>query len=91
MEESRLEKLLKDQIEFRGGLCLKFVSPGWGGAPDRIVIRRGRVVFVEMKAPGEKPTPLQHKRHSQIEQRGIPVVVLRSEEEVQRFVEEYCL
>lgn len=46
--ESRLVKLVKR----RGGLCLKWVCPGWAGVPDRIVLLpRGRVVFVELKRP----------------------------------------
>ena len=39
-------------IKQHGGLCLKWVCPGWVGVPDRIVLLpKGRVVFVELKRP----------------------------------------
>jgi len=39
-----------------GHVCLKFVSPGFPGVPDRLVITaKGRVLFLEFKAPGQKP------------------------------------
>ena len=43
-----------------GGICPKLVSPGFDGMPDRMVLLpNGRIGFVEVKAPGEKPRPLQ--------------------------------
>lgn len=46
--EAKLVKVVKDA----GGLCLKWVCPGWAGVPDRIVLLPGaRVVFVETKCP----------------------------------------
>ena len=48
--ESRFRKAVKDA----GGLALKFVSPGYSGVPDRIVLMpRGMMCFVELKAPGK--------------------------------------
>ena len=60
MLEKELEKKFKYQIEKRGAMVLKFVSPGKAGVPDRLVLLPyGRAVFVEFKAPGEKPRSLQ--------------------------------
>lgn len=60
MAERDLERRLRDQLRRAGCLPLKFVSPGYTGVPDRIVlIPGGRLVFVEMKAPGEKERPRQ--------------------------------
>ena len=33
--EKQIEKYLRLRIEERGGVCLKFVSPGQDGVPDR--------------------------------------------------------
>jgi hypothetical protein len=50
--EKDIEKKLVDVVRKRGGLCLKWVCPGWAGVPDRIVLLPGgRIVFVELKRP----------------------------------------
>jgi hypothetical protein len=50
--EKEIEGKLVRLVRNRGGLCLKWVCPGWAGVPDRLVLLpRGRVVFVELKRP----------------------------------------
>lgn len=50
--EKDIEKKLVDLVRDRGGLCLKWVCPGWAGVPDRIcLLPGGRIVFVELKRP----------------------------------------
>lgn len=50
--EKDIEKALGRMVGKHGGMCLKWVCPGWIGVPDRIVLLpRGRVVFVELKRP----------------------------------------
>lgn len=50
--EREIEARLVRMVKNRGGLCLKWVCPGWAGVPDRIVLLPGgRVVFVELKRP----------------------------------------
>lgn len=50
--EKELEAKLRKEINKLGGLCLKWVCPGWSGVPDRIILLPfGRVLFVEMKRP----------------------------------------
>ncbi|MDT8900056.1 VRR-NUC domain-containing protein [Anaeroselena agilis] len=88
MLESTIENYLKRYVEKLGGLCWKFVSPGTDGVPDRIVLLNGRVIFVELKAPGEKPRPLQLKRHAQLRALGFEVVILDSIPAVDHFIGE---
>lgn len=58
--EKQLEKYLRLRIEERGGACLKFVSPGQDGVPDRIIILPGsRVYFVELKTQTGKLSRIQ--------------------------------
>ena len=60
MKESKIEDRLRKGVERAGGRCLKFVSPGHTGVPDRIILMPGgRVYFAETKAPGEKERPRQ--------------------------------
>ena len=61
---STLEHEIEDRLALRcaqaGHLCLKFVSPGFPGVPDRLILtKQGRCVLVEVKAPGQKPRRTQ--------------------------------
>ena len=77
MREQRIEQALVKAIKAAGGLCPKFVSPGTAGMPDRIVLLpEGRLGFVEVKAPGKVPRPLQAARHAQLRKLGFEVYVL---------------
>ena len=50
--EKEIEAKLGDGVKAAGGLCLKWVCPGWSGVPDRLVLLpRGRIIFVETKRP----------------------------------------
>ena len=67
MRESVVEKKLAAEVKKRGGLAVKFVSPGFNGVPDRLVLfPGGRMAFVELKAPGETMRPLQQFRARQL-------------------------
>lgn len=61
--ERDIEQKLRKMVEQRGGRCLKWVCPGWGGVPDRIVLLPGaQIIFVETKRPkGGKVGKLQEK------------------------------
>lgn len=60
MLEREVERRLRDGIKNMGGLCLKLVSPGFTGVPDRLILLPGGVVcFAELKRPGERERPRQ--------------------------------
>lgn len=83
MRESEIEKKLKNKIESTGGLCLKFISPGMRGVPDRICLYPGgRIIFVELKSPGKKPDTLQLKRHDELRRLGFEVLIIDSEDQI---------
>ena len=66
-----------------GGLCMKFTCPGMDGVPDRLVLLPfGKCAFVELKAPGKKPRPLQIRRMKQITALGIPCYVIDAKEQI---------
>ena len=89
MKERQIENKLKNRVESAGGLCLKFTSPGMAGVPDRLVLLpAGRLIFVELKAPGEKLRPLQLKRKKQLESLGFKVYVIDSYKGIELFLEE---
>jgi hypothetical protein len=77
MQEKELERKLAVAVKRAGGLALKFVSPGYAGVPDRLVLLPGGVaIFVEVKAPGMKPRPLQMRRHRVLRRPGFKVYML---------------
>ena len=88
MRERDVEQALIRAVRKAGGMCLKFVSPGWDGAPDRMCLFfPGKIAFVELKAPGKRPRPLQEARHRQLEQLGFPVYVIDRKEEIASLLE----
>lgn len=83
MLESRIEAATNAAAKKAGGRSFKWTSPGHPGVPDRIVfLPGGRIIFVELKAPGKKPTPLQVKVHQLLRSLGADVRVVDSMEAV---------
>lgn len=59
-KESAVESYLIERIKALGGITRKLQYQGRTGAPDRMcILPDGTVLFVECKAPGEKPRPDQ--------------------------------
>ena len=89
MREKEIEKKLTQAVKHMGGICPKLVSPGFDGMPDRIVLLpKGRMAFVEVKAPGERPRPLQMARHRLLRRLGFRVYVLDSAEQIGGILDE---
>ena len=59
MLERDIERRVSEIAKKKGWLSFKFVSPAQRGVPDRIFMKNGRIVFIEFKAPGKRPTELQ--------------------------------
>ncbi len=86
MRESFVEKALVREVEKLGGIAYKFASPMRRGVPDRIVVMPGgRVIFVEVKAPGGEISKLQEVELARLRKLGASVAVLWSVEDVARF------
>ena len=83
MREKQIEQRLVKAVKVLNGMCPKLVSPGTDGMPDRMVLLpNGKLSFVEVKAPGQKPRPLQVRRHEQRRQLGCRVSVLDDPEQI---------
>jgi hypothetical protein len=77
MLERDIEKALVAKIKKLGGECEKFTSPAKRSVPDRLVtLPGGRIVFVECKRPGAKPTLKQLKDHERRRALGCTVYVI---------------
>lgn len=83
MREKTIEAKLVKAVKSMGGLAPKFVSPGLDGVPDRLVLLpKGKIAFIELKAPGKKPRPLQVRRKSQLEALGFLVYCIDGSEQI---------
>ena len=77
MKEKYVEQKLALEVKRRNGICPKWISPGMAGMPDRLVfLPDGKFGMVEVKAPGEKPRPLQLSKHRLLRSLGFRVYVL---------------
>lgn len=91
MRERDVERKLIQVVRRSGGLALKFVSPGFNGVPDRLLLfMDGKVAFAEVKAPGQKPKPLQVRRMEQLRHLGFRVYVIDSAEQIGGMIDEIC-
>ncbi len=89
MRERDIEHKLVMETVRRRGVALKFVSPGCIGVPDRIVmLPGGRMGFVELKAPGKKPRPIQTRRIQQMRKMGFKVFVVDDMEQIGSVLDE---
>ena len=82
MRESTIEQYLVEQVKALGGECRKLRWIGRNGAPDRIVMLNGQVIFIELKAPGEKAKPHQVREHERMRRMGQRVEIVDSIERV---------
>lgn len=81
MREKDIEQKLVKAVKQIGGMCLKFTSPGFDGVPDRLVLLPlGRMAFVELKAPGKEPRPLQLRRIQELSRLDFHCYVVDNEE-----------
>jgi len=87
MREKVIEAYLRDRVKEAGGKAYKFVSPGNRGVPDRLVLfPGGNIAFVELKAPGQKPTLLQATQAKKLRSLGFEVFTLDSKQGVDDFM-----
>lgn len=83
MREKNIEQKLVKAVKSAGGIAPKLTCPGFDGMPDRLVLMpEGRIGFVEVKAPGKEPRPLQVRRHEMLRNLGFKVYVLDDPEQI---------
>lgn len=87
--ESAIVGMISKHLRRRGWLVHKnhggpMVAPGW---PDLICIKAGRVVFLEVKRPGERPTKIQEHVLGQLAGQQVPASVVYSVEDAIKFCE----
>ena len=71
MRESTIERAVCAYAKAKGCLCMKLAGPNQKGQPDRMFIRDGKVLFIEFKAPGKRPTALQLRWLTDLHEQGM--------------------
>ncbi len=83
MREKLIEQKLVQTVKSVGGIAFKFVSPGFDGMPDRLILFPNRkMAFIEVKAMGCQPRPLQIRRHGMLRALGFLVFVLDDADQI---------
>ncbi|MDO4323205.1 MAG: VRR-NUC domain-containing protein [Lachnospiraceae bacterium] len=89
MREKAVEQKLTLMVKKRGGICPKFISPGFDGVPDRLVLLpKGRIAFIELKAEGKTLRPLQVRRKRQLDALGFSVYCINRTEQIGGILDE---
>jgi len=90
MRESTIESHLAAECAKRGILCLKFVSPGTAGVPDRLLIHpTGKMGFVEVKTDSGKLSALQIRFGQQMRDRNVLWHCVREVSDIKPALEAY--
>jgi hypothetical protein len=88
IRESSIERYLVSEIKQRNGYCIKLL--GIVGIPDRLILLPGRIVlFVELKAPKGKLSPLQKWWQKSLTDLGFTCLVIKSKTEVNDLISHY--
>lgn len=84
--ENKIEDRLRLGVKALGGVCAKWISPGFSGVPDRIVQIKGHTIFVETKTPDGELSQSQIRAHRLLRSNGAMVCVVARQYEVDSFL-----
>lgn len=82
--ESKLQTKIIKHLKIKNFLVNKISLCSVTGWPDIMALKRGHVLYIEVKAPGKQPTPLQAHVHAQIELYGGIVWVIDNYDEFKK-------
>lgn len=68
--EANLEAKAKKYAQSKGLQLIKFTSPSTAGVPDRILLGKHTIAFIEFKSKGKKPSKLQNYWLKKLEKFG---------------------
>ena len=85
MKESEIQSKIRDKLTKSGWLVIKLEKTSWNGIPDLMCIRKGNVIFLEVKTESGIIAPLQEHRIKTLNNIGCFARVVRSVEDVDVF------
>lgn len=89
IQEKEVEAYLRRAIQKRGGMFIKFTSPGMAGVPDRIaILPGGRVWFVELKTEHGRLSEIQKYVIRAFDRLDCNVAVIHGKREAESWLRE---
>ena len=89
MKESAIEAKVRRYCIREGLVCYKFTSPSYNGVPDRLILGRGKVMFLELKSAKGKLTALQQRELDRIRAAGVTADVAYSYEQAIQIIADH--
>lgn len=89
MRESKIEKEVCKYAREKGWLTFKWSSPGNRGVPDRILIKKEKIIFIEFKPLGGLCTELQLHTMGKLIFRGFSVFMVDNVEYGKKIIDKY--
>ena len=87
VSEKMIERYLAEKAKNIGLPCLKYSNPNMVGYPDRLlVLPDGRVIWVELKSKGRKPTKIQQVRIAELSGMGHTVRVIDNKADIDELI-----
>ena len=74
--ESKIQAQIITKLKKAGWLVMRAITISESGYPDLFCFRKGWVVFIEVKRPGQKLRKIQEYRKRQLEENGFQVYVM---------------
>lgn len=73
LKESTIQTSIIKNLESAGWLVVKLIQTNTNGIPDLMCLKAGQCVFIEVKAPYNKSTPLQTYVQNNLRKAGVTV------------------
>ena len=91
VSERHIEKYVCGYAKGKGCFVHKMQTGigGTAGMPDRLFHYRGTTLYIEFKAPGKKPSPIQTVRIAELQKHGMVVHVVDSVQLGVEVIDEY--
>lgn len=89
MMESQIQAKIAEKLKKNGWWVTKLIQTSTNGIPDLMAIRNGHVIFLEVKQPGNNPTPLQEYVIKGLNDHGVFARVVTCIEDIDIFCYKY--
>ena len=89
MKESTIQGKIAKRLRENGWLVTKLIQTSMNGIPDLMAIRKGNVIFLEVKRPGEEASELQKYVMDNLSKAGCFTMIVNCVEDIDVFCYKY--